>query len=78
MNNFYKVKFPDSLQSVTFKNYKNNQLNEKIKEIKIKYLNTSITNLHLFLERIIFLGNYCENKSIDNSRIPFDCKIIYK
>ena len=51
------MKFSDSLQSITFIQYQNNQLNEKIKEIKICHLNEPMINLLLFLERIIFLKN---------------------
>ena len=48
------VKFPDSLQVVIFNNYYNQTLNEKIKELKIKYLYKPMTNLSPFLEKITF------------------------
>ena len=84
--NIDKVKFPDSLQSITFISYQNNTLNEKIKEIKIYYLDEPMTNLPLFLERIIFLKIYYNkvnernerDENITKSKIPFGCKITYE
>ena len=80
--NIEKVSFPDSLQSIIFIKYQNNQLNDDIKEIKIYHLTKPMTNLSLFLERIIFLKNYYRvnerDENIKKSKIPFGCKITYE
>ena len=80
--NIDKVLFFNSSDSITFRNYNNNLLNDKIKEIKIYHLNEPMTNLSLFLERIIFLkidyGVNERDENIKKSKIPFGCKITYE
>ena len=76
--------FPYNIKSITFTRYQNNTLNEKIKEINIKWLSVPMTNLPLFLERIIFLNNdyvseiIKRDEKIKKSKIPFGCEIIYE
>ena len=58
--------------------YHNYQLSENIKELTIYYLDRPMTQLPLFLERIIFLDDaHVYKKNIDKSKITFECEIIY-